>query len=88
MRSTSLLQSLTGRTPGLPLYGLQELLEIASANQAHLCPRIVLGVRIGMAETSVLGLPARPPGKRRLTIVESDGCFADGVHAAAACPDA
>ena len=58
----------------------QALLEIATHDHAHLCPRIILGVRIGMAGAVVLGLPCRPSGKHLFTIVENDGCFADGVE--------
>ena len=64
---------------------LQTLLEISSRNHNHLCPRQILGVRMGLAGTGELGLEPQPSGKRLLVIVESDGCFADGIAAATGC---
>lgn len=64
---------------------LSALLEKSSSHHNHLCPRQVLGVRIGLAGMKALGFDAPPPKKRLLTIVESDGCFADGVIAATDC---
>ncbi len=64
---------------------LQALLEISSRNHNHLCPRQVLGVRIGLAGAAALGFEPQKSGKRLLVIVESDGCFADGITAATAC---
>ncbi len=64
---------------------LSALLEKSSSHHNHLCPRQVLGVRIGLAGMKALGFDAPPPKKRLLTIVESDGCFADGVIAATEC---
>ncbi|NOY99661.1 MAG: formylmethanofuran dehydrogenase [Chloroflexi bacterium] len=61
---------------------LQELLDESAARHSHLCPRQVLGVRMGMLAADALGL-SLPQGKKRLlVIVESDGCFADGVSVA------
>lgn len=57
----------------------------------HLCPRQVLGVRIGLRGLLALGLTdeTHPPfdnkNKRLLTIVEMDGCGADGISVAADC---
>jgi formylmethanofuran dehydrogenase subunit E len=64
---------------------LQTLLEISSRSHNHLCPRQVLGVRIGLAGAAVLGLELQNCGKRLLAIIESDGCFADGIMAATGC---
>jgi formylmethanofuran dehydrogenase subunit E len=64
---------------------LQMLLEISSRSHDHLCPRQILGVRIGLAGTAELGLEPQPPEKRLLVILESDGCFADGIMAATGC---
>ncbi len=64
---------------------LEVLLEISSRHHGHLCPRQILGVRIGLAGLSVLGFREPPPKKRLLTILETDGCFADGVMAATGC---
>ncbi len=64
---------------------LQDLLAISCRDHDHLCPRQVLGVRIGLAGLAALGFSEAPAGKRVLAIVESDGCFADGVSAATGC---
>jgi formylmethanofuran dehydrogenase subunit E len=64
---------------------LQSLLEISSRDHDHLCPRQILGVRMGLFGTAILGLEPQPPGKRLLVILETDGCFADGIIAATGC---
>jgi formylmethanofuran dehydrogenase subunit E len=61
---------------------LERLLQQSSANHSHLCPRQVLGVRIGLAGAAALGLDVPRRDKRLLVIVETDGCFVDGVEAA------
>lgn len=64
----------------------------SGARHQHLCPRQVLGIRIGLAGLRVLGLidggyqpRFQNKGKRLLTIVETDGCGADGVAVATDC---
>ncbi len=64
---------------------LETLLEISSRNHDHLCPRQILGVRIGLAGLHALGFEEPPAKKRLLVILETDGCFADGVMAATQC---
>src|SRR5262245_18888088 len=64
---------------------LSELLAQTSALHDHLCPRQVLGVRMGLHAAAVLDLNLPQTGKRLLTIVETDGCFADGVSVATNC---
>lgn len=51
----------------------------------HLCPRQVLGVRMGMYAGDLLGLELPQNRKRLLTIMETDGCGADGVSVATNC---
>jgi formylmethanofuran dehydrogenase subunit E len=51
----------------------------------RVCPRQVLGVRIGLAAGSLLGLDLPRSDKRLLAFVEIDGCFADGVSVATGC---
>lgn len=58
---------------------LADILEASSRDHAHLCPRQILGARIGLAGLAALGC------QRPLVIVESDGCFLDGVSAATGC---
>ncbi len=62
-----------------------ELLEESAALHSHLCPRQVLGVRMGQWAGTLLGLALPQTGKRLLTIVETDGCFADGISVATGC---
>ncbi|MBI2759132.1 MAG: TraR/DksA C4-type zinc finger protein [Chloroflexi bacterium] len=64
---------------------LQPLLEKSSRGHSHLCPRQILGVRIGLTGMSAIGFDAPPAGKRLLLITETDGCFADGLSAATGC---
>lgn len=64
---------------------IQALLELSSARHRHLCPRQVLGVRMGLAGPAALGLDVPRSDKRMLVLVETDGCFADGVEAATGC---
>ncbi|MEJ5240153.1 MAG: FmdE family protein [Anaerolineales bacterium] len=64
---------------------LQALLERSSREHSHLCPRQVLGVRMGLLGLKALGFEAPPAKKRLLVIVETDGCFVDGIIAATGC---
>ena len=61
---------------------LHELLKLSSSRHDHLCPRQVLGVRMGLAGLQAVGLAAPMPHKAALVIVETDGCFADGIEVA------
>ena len=71
---------------------LKELLQLSAMRHQHLCPRQVLGVRIGLCGLRQLGLidaaffpQFHNEKKRLLTIVEMDGCGADGVAVATDC---
>ena len=64
---------------------LSELLDQSAALHRHLCPRQVLGVRMGLWAGELFHLELPQPQKRLLAIVETDGCFADGVAVAANC---
>ncbi|MDO9300873.1 MAG: FmdE family protein [Anaerolineales bacterium] len=61
---------------------IQSLLELSSAAHSHLCPRQILGVRMGMYAGELLNLTLPQSDKRLLVIIETDGCFADGLCAA------
>jgi formylmethanofuran dehydrogenase subunit E len=61
---------------------LTELLKQSSARHSHLCPRQVLGVRMGLAGLRLLGLEAPINKQTGLVIVETDGCFSDGLEVA------
>lgn len=64
---------------------LSDYLQKSARYHSHLCPRQILGVRLGLLGMKTLGFDSPPPKKRLLVIVESDGCFADGVIAATDC---
>jgi formylmethanofuran dehydrogenase subunit E len=64
---------------------LEDLLQISAQFHHHICPRMVLGVRMGMAAGHWLGLALPQTDKRVLTIAETDGCGADGISAATGC---
>ncbi len=51
----------------------------------RLCPRQVLGVRIGLHAVDLLGVPLPMPSTHLFAWVETDGCFVDGVSAATGC---
>lgn len=59
---------------------IQELLQTSASRHDHLCPRQVLGVRMGLAGLAALGL--EPPVNKSiaLILVETDGCFVDGIE--------
>lgn len=64
---------------------LAETLAQSAALHKHLCPRQVLGARIGMYAAELFGLELPQTGKRLVALVETDGCFADGLSAATGC---
>lgn len=64
---------------------MDTLLEQSARMHRHLCPRQVLGVRMGLLAGSILGLDLPQTGKRLITIVETDGCAADAVSVATNC---
>ncbi len=61
---------------------ISDLLKQSSARHDHLCPRQVLGVRIGLAGLAALGLESPINKSMALVILETDGCFADGIEVA------
>ncbi|MCB2180301.1 TraR/DksA C4-type zinc finger protein [bacterium] len=62
-----------------------DLLDRSADEHDHLCPRQVLGVRMGMYAADLLGLELPQSEKRLYVLIESDGCFVDGVSAATGC---
>lgn len=77
----------------IPHKELMERLLLKTADRHHhLCPRQVLGVRLGLYGLKKLGLieetyrqPYQNATKRLLTIIETDGCGADGIAVATDC---
>jgi formylmethanofuran dehydrogenase subunit E len=64
---------------------LDALLETTAARHAHLCPKQVLGVRMGLLAGELVEIDVPQRDKRLLVILETDGCFADGVSVATGC---
>lgn len=64
---------------------LAELLDASAQNHRHLCPRQVLGVRMGVLAGALLHIELPQTNKHLLTIVETDGCLIDGLMAATHC---
>ena len=64
---------------------LVEILRESSRHHNHLCPRQVLGARMGLYAGELLGFDLPRKDKRLLVIAESDGCAVDGITAATGC---
>ena len=59
---------------------------IESASRHHrLCPRQVLGVRMGLYAGQLLDLPLPQTDKQLLVISETDGCFVSGISVTTGC---
>jgi formylmethanofuran dehydrogenase subunit E len=71
--------------PGMTIQALDALLNASAALHDHLCPRQVLGVRMGLLAGQILEIDLPQRDKRLLTIVETDGCAADGIAVATNC---
>ncbi len=67
------------------LLKLNELLAETARQHDHLCPRQVIGVRMGILAGKLLELEVPQTHKHLFTFVETDGCFADGIAAATGC---
>jgi len=64
---------------------LEKLLQESISKHDRLCPRQVLGIRIGLAGGAALGMTVPRQDKHLLVIVETDGCFVSGVEVATGC---
>jgi formylmethanofuran dehydrogenase subunit E len=64
---------------------LQEHLKQTAKHHEKLCPRQVLGVRMGMLAGEVLGVELPQKDKRLFTFAESDGCGTGGISIATGC---
>lgn len=64
---------------------LEELLNRSASMHRHLCPRQVLGIRIGLLAGQLLSIDVPQKAKRLLTIAETDGCAVDGISVATNC---
>lgn len=61
------------------------LQETAARHNGHLCPRQVLGVRMGLLAAEIFGLELPQRDKRLFAFVETDGCLTDGIAIASGC---
>lgn len=57
----------------------------AERHHNHLCPRQVLGVRIGLYAGDLLGIELPRQDKRIFCFVETAGCLTDGIAVASGC---
>lgn len=64
---------------------LPDILDALALRHDRLCPRQVLGVRIGLAGLEALGVAYAPGGRSVIAFVETDGCFVSGVEVASGC---
>jgi len=64
---------------------LETLLKETICWHEALCPRQVLGVRMGLYAGLLLNLELPQTDKRLLTIAETDGCFSSGISTATGC---
>ena len=61
------------------------LKESARRHRNHLCPRQVLGVRMGMFAAELFQLDLPQSDKRLFAFVETDGCLIDGIAVTTGC---
>lgn len=64
---------------------LDSILRESAKRHKHLCPRQVLGARMGLFGAELLGIELPRHDKRLLAISETDGCAVDGLIAATGC---
>ncbi len=65
---------------------LESLLEQSASHHRHgICPRQILGVRMGLLAGALLNVAIPSEDKRLLAVVESAGCFVDGITVATGC---
>lgn len=64
---------------------MARILSETTRHHAHLCPRQVLGARLGLLGLRLLDIETPAEEKPLHAFVETEGCFADGVSAATGC---
>jgi formylmethanofuran dehydrogenase subunit E len=64
---------------------LSQILSQSAEMHSHLCPRQVLGARMGLYAGQILSLDLPQTNKRMHAFVETDGCAADGISVATGC---
>jgi len=64
---------------------LHKFLDQLSTMHNRLCPKQVLGLRIGLLAADLFRLALPQSDKRLFAFVETDGCFVDGVSVSTGC---
>ena len=64
---------------------LEEYLQESARMHRHLCPRQVLGVRLGLFAGKLLEIELPQEEKQLLAVVETDGCTVDGISVVTNC---
>ena len=67
------------------MHTLDLILTESAKRHKHLCPRQVLGARMGLFAAELLGIELPRNDKHLLVISETDGCAVDGLIAATGC---
>ena len=67
------------------MHTLGLILTESAKRHRHLCPRQVLGARMGLFAAELLGIELPRNDKQLLVISETDGCVVDGLMAATCC---
>ncbi len=67
------------------MHDISALIAQLEALHNHVCPRQILGIRMGILAAEMLDLDLPQKNKRLYAFVETDGCFADGVMVATGC---
>jgi len=67
------------------MQNLDSILSESAKRHKYLCPRQVLGARMGLFAAELLGIEVPRSDKRLLVISETDGCAVDGLIAATGC---
>lgn len=67
------------------IQNLDNILAASAAHHQRVCPRQVLGVRLGLLAGHLLEIHLPQAEKQLLAIAETDGCFVDGLSAATGC---
>lgn len=64
---------------------IDSILRESAQRHRHLCPRQVLGARMGILAGEILEIDLPRRDKKLLVIAETDGCAVDGIIAATGC---
>lgn len=67
------------------MQSLESILQESAKRHKHLCPRQVLGARMALFASELLGLELPCGNKHMLVTAETDGCTVDGLISATGC---